>query len=153
LKPLSAACPGVQIDYIDLSPKMLRAAKKNSCDNARVNFIQGTENDIPDRLYDGVITNFYLDLFDEQKVKGVIQQIRKSLTNSSLWVVTDFVNENSRHSMMLWLMYRFFRLIARIEAKELPDWQNEMIRADFILLDYKKFKNGFIKSNLYHVVA
>lgn len=151
LEPLCAVCPDLRIDYIELSPKMLHAAKRNSDNHRFVNFIQGTENDIPNRFYDGVITNFYLDMFDARGISVVINKIRKSLTHSALWVVTDFVNESSWHRMMLWLMYRFFRLIARIEATQLPDWETEMIHAGFTLSEIKKFKSGFIKSALYQI--
>jgi hypothetical protein len=153
LEPLCAACPDLQIDYIELSPRMINAAEKNLGKNGYVNFIQGTESDIPNRLYDGVITNFYLDMFEEQSLNSVIDKVRKSLTSSALWVVTDFVDGSTWNKMMLWLMYRFFRIIAWIEATHLPDWQNEMIHAGFTLSDSKKFKNGFIKSNLYRVAT
>jgi tRNA (cmo5U34)-methyltransferase len=153
LEPLCAACPDLQIDYIELSPRMINAAEKKSGKNGYVNFIQGTENDIPNRLYDGVITNFYLDMFAEQSLNNVIDKVKESLTSSALWVVTDFVDESAWNKMMLWLMYRFFRIIAWIEATHLPDWQDEMIHAGFTLSDSKKFKNGFIKSNLYRVAT
>lgn len=151
LEPLCAACPELQIDYIDVSPKMIKAARENSGNHAHVNFIQGTENDIPNRLYDGVITNFYLDLFEERSLNNVMDKIRISLTHSALWLVTDFVQEKAWHKMMLWTMYRFFRITARIEATHLPDWQNNMIGAGHTLCETGEFKNGFIKSNLYRV--
>jgi len=150
LEPLCTACPDLQIDYIELSPGMINAAEKNLPNHGHVNFIQGTENDIPNRSYDGVITNFYLDMFDERNLSKVIDKIKRSLTHSTRWVVTDFVNESAWHKIMLWSMYRFFGIIARIEATHLPDWQYEMINSGFTLAEEKEFKNGFIKSNLYH---
>lgn len=153
LEPLSALYPDLQIDYIELSPKMINAAEKSSGKNRNVNFIQGTENDIPNRLYDGVVTNFYLDMFEEQSLNIVIDKVRKSLNHSALWVVTDFVDGSTWNKIMLWFMYRFFRVIARIEATHLPDWESIMIHSGFTLSDSRKFKNGFIKSNLYRVVT
>ena len=153
LEPLCKACPDIQIDYIDLSPKMINAAKRISGKNVRINFILGTENDIPDRLYDGVITNFYLDMFEKQTMEKVIEKIKGSITNSGLWVVTDFVNGSEWNNVILWMMYRFFRVIARIEATHLPDWQTEIIYADFTLLESEKFENGFIKSNVYQITT
>lgn len=153
LEPLCTACPDLQIDYIDISPGMINAAKKNSGNHRRVNFIQGTESDIPNRLYDGVITNFYLDLFDEQNAGHVISKIRVSLHPSALWHVTDFVQEQVWHKVMLWVMYRFFSIATRIEAIRLPDWQRKMTQAGLTLLESKNFRNGFIKSNLYCVTV
>jgi len=148
---LCRECPDVRIDYIDVSPGMLNRAKKRLRNNQRINFIQGAENDIPDRLYDGVITNFYLDMFDEKRLNVVIGKIKGSLTKSAFWVVTDFVIARRGHELMLWWMYRFFRIIARIEATRLPDWQSQMKVAEGELLESKKFKNGFITANLYSV--
>lgn len=153
LEPLCAACPELQIDYIDMSSKMIEAAKENSGNHAHVNFIQGTESDIPNRLYDGVITNFYLDLFEERNLSKVMDKIRVSLTHSALWLVTDFVQDKVWHKVMLWTMYRFFRIVTRIEATHLPDWQNNMIEVGHTLCATRKFKNGFIKSNLYRVTT
>jgi ubiquinone/menaquinone biosynthesis C-methylase UbiE len=151
LDSLCKECPDVRIDYIDVSPGMINRAKERVKNNHRINFIQGGDDDIPDRLYDGVITNFYLDMFDEKGLDAVIEKIKKALTKSSLWVVTDFVSEQRGHELMLWWMYRFFRIIARIEATSLPDWQSHMKVAGSELLESKKFKNGFIAANLYSV--
>jgi len=151
LDSLYRECPDLRIDYIDLSSGMINKSKMKSRNNQRVNFITGTEEDIPDRLYDGVITNFYLDLFDEKRLNVVIEKVNGSLKNSSLWAFTDFISEQRGHEMMLWWMYRFFRVIARIEATRLPDWQSCMKVTGNQLLESKKFKNGFIASNLYSV--
>lgn len=151
LDSLCKECPNVRIDYIDVSSGMINKAKIKSRNNQRINFIKGTEDDIPDRLYDGVITNFYLDMFDEKRLNVVIEKVKGSLTNSSLWAVTDFVSEQRGYRMMLWWMYGFFRIIARIEARRLPDWQSYMKVATNELLESKKFKNGFIVTNLYLV--
>jgi ubiquinone/menaquinone biosynthesis C-methylase UbiE len=146
-------CPNLEIDYIDVSPAMLELARKRVENNKRVNFIQGTENDIPNRLYDGVITNFYLDMFNEKSLNVVMVKIKRSLRTSALWVVTDFVKEGKAHALKLWLMYRFFRTVARIEASCLPDWQNQMKLCGSKLLVQKIAGNGFIKSNLYQITS
>jgi hypothetical protein len=52
---------------------------------------------------------------------------------------------------MLWWMYRFFRIIARIEATRLPDWQRQMNTSGGELLESRKFKKGFIAANLYAI--
>lgn len=149
LDSLYKECPDVRIDYIDVSSGMINKAKIKSRNSQRVNFITGTEDDIPDRLYDGVITNFYLDMFDEKGLNIVIGKVNRSLTNSAFWVVTDFVIVRRRHELMVWWMYRFFRIITRIEARRLPDWQSYMKVAGNELLESKKFENGFIVANLY----
>jgi ubiquinone/menaquinone biosynthesis C-methylase UbiE len=146
---LCSECPDIEIDYIDLSPVMIDMASKRTGNGKRINFIEGTVNDIPDQLYDGVISNFYLDMFDESSLSVVIEKIKKSLSSSAFWIVTDFVNGRMGHKLKLWLMYRFFRIVARIEASRLPDWQNQMILSGSKLIDCKISDDGFIVSNLY----
>jgi ubiquinone/menaquinone biosynthesis C-methylase UbiE len=141
--------PDLKIDYIDISPMMINSARKKYGGNKKINFIQGTESNIPDRLYDGVITNFYLDMFHERSLRIVIEKIKRSLTENAFWVVTDFVHERRQHRWMLWWMYQFFQLITRIETTHLPDWQNQMVIAEYKIVESKNFKSGFIKSNLY----
>jgi len=141
--------PDLKIDYIDMSPGMLNGARKRRGNHKHITFIQGTENNIPDKLYDGVITNFYLDMFHEQSLKMVLEKIKGSLADDALWVITDFVDERRSHSIKLWLMYRFFRLVAGIEATFLPDWQKQLTEPDCKLLDSKTTTDGFIKSHLY----
>lgn len=151
---LSAICqeyPNVKIDFVDLSPAMIHKARKRLHDHPSVNFIQGTEDDIAGRLYDGVITNFYLDMFDEKHLPLVLNKIKMSLTDSARWVVTDFVHRRKAHGLMLWLMYRFFRAITHIEASKLADWQNQMIITGCKRLESQEFKNGFILTNLYQL--
>jgi tRNA (cmo5U34)-methyltransferase len=153
LDSLCKACPELRIDYIDLSGGMINAARKRLGNTDHVQFIQGTENDIPDRLYDGVITNFYLDMFDEDKLTVVIEKIKSVLNNPTIWVITDFVNDQKGHRIMLWWMYRFFRFVTRIDAAHLPDWQNQMSIAGGKLLESKVFKNGFITTNRYQITT
>lgn len=149
LNHVCAANPDLEIDYIDVSFRMLRMAERRVNKNQRITFIQGTEDSIQDRHYDAVLTNFYLDMFDENGLKEVLQKIKKSVAGHVLWLATDFVNERIADSIRLWLMYRFFRIITCIKARHLPDWQEQMQHAGFELSDQKKFNNGFIVSNVY----
>ncbi len=151
LEYLCIECPGLQIDYIDISPRMIFMAKRRVKNNAQVHFIQGTEGDVPNQLYDGVITNYYLDMFDNKELSNVIEKIKRSITKDALWVVTDFVNERKTYRIVLWWMYRFFKIITQIEATRLPDWQHQMTKSGSALIDHKKFKKGFITSNLYQL--
>jgi tRNA (cmo5U34)-methyltransferase len=149
LDELCKYCPDLEIDYIDMSSRMLAAARKKMGNRKGINFIQGSEDDIPNHHYDGVITNFYLDMFSQSSLNVVIQKIKESLANDAHWVVTDFVNNRRSHTVKLWFMYRFFNIITHIEATQLADWQAAMLKTGFVLSDQRKFNAGFISSNLY----
>lgn len=134
------------VDYIDISEKMIQLARDKTKNPQHVNFIVGTEQNIPDRTYTVVITNFYLDLFADNTLQHVIQKIKAHITADAQWLVTDFVSQKWWHNIMLWCMYRFFNLITHIEARTLPDWQSVLKKDGFIETESKKFYRGFIKS-------
>lgn len=148
LPVLVAMRPQLTIDYIELSEKMLQRAKAQHASD-RIQFIQGTENDIPARKYDAVITNFYLDLFTDLTLPGVVHKIKASINDNAPWLVTDFIKTKRIHGMMLWIMYRFFRVVAAIEAKTLPAWPEILSKAGAGMEEEKIFSNGFIKTALF----
>ncbi len=149
LNDICSNYPSLEIDYIDLSHGMIDRARKRMKHSSYVNFIQGTEDDLPAHQYDGVITNFFLDMFDESGMNNVIEKVKRSLSEEAIWLVTDFVNERKAHAIKLWCMYRFFRIITKIEATHLSDWREQMVQAGFKLSENKKFDNGFIASHVY----
>lgn len=149
LKDICSNYPSLEIDYIDLSPGMMDRARKRMKHNRHVNFIHGTEDDLPTHHYDGVITNFFLDMFDERGLSPVIEKVKRSLSDEAIWLVTDFVNERRVHAIKLWCMYRFFRIITQIEATHLSDWHEQMMQTGFKLSENKRFSNGFIASHVY----
>lgn len=152
LKSLLKQQSQITVDYIDISSKMIQLARKKTESLSNVNFIVGTEQNIPNRTYAVVITNFYLDLFSDSTLPHVIQKIKRHLTPGARWLVADFVEEKSWHRIMLWCMYLFFRTIARIEASQVPDWQSTLEKAGMHAINSKKFYCGFIKSSVYESV-
>jgi tRNA (cmo5U34)-methyltransferase len=149
LKALLEKHSGLIVDYIDISPKMLGLARKKVNKTSNVNFIEGTERNIPETAYSLVITNFYLDLFTDSIVAQVITTIKKSLRPDAKWLATDFVNESAWQRIMLWVMYRFFRMTTGIEATRLPNWTSVLTKSGMQELDSAKFYKGFIKSSVY----
>lgn len=145
--------PSVVIDYIDISEKMIRLAREKTQNPSTVNFIVGTEQNIPDSRYSVVITNFYLDLFSDNTLQYVVQKIKAHLQPGGQWLVTDFVNEKWWHQMMLGVMYRFFRIITHIEATHLPQWTQCLIKNGATQIDSKRFYGGFIEAKVYTLKA
>ncbi len=150
LKALLARYPELHVDYIDLSPRMIALAKQKVLPTANVTFITGSENDIPGTTYSVVITHFYLDLFSETTLPTVIEKINAKLRPGARWLAADFVNETWWHDLMLWVMYRFFRLTTGIEAKRLPNWQRWLTTAAGKKMIHKKFYRGFVTTMLFY---
>lgn len=151
LKALLQKHPGLHIDYIDISPVMLKLAQEKARNATSVNFLEGTELSIPETTYSVVITNFYLDVFSEATLKQIILKIKKHIQPHTKWVVTDFVKCRFWQRIILWLMYRFFRLFTGIEANTLPDWRKILNQTGFEEMDSAKFYGGFIKSSLFKI--
>lgn len=153
LKSLLSHKPDITVDYIDISPNMIKLSKKKTKNPSTVNFITGTEQHIPARTYSVIITNFYLDLFSDITLQQVVQKIKGYVSTDTRWLATDFVNEKGWHKVFLSCMYLFFRIITPIEASRLPDWQAGLQKAGMEEIKSKKFYRGFIKSSVYKCVS
>ncbi len=140
------ANPAIQIDYIDVSDRMIEKARSRVSEDFQVRFIVGTEENIPDKDYDCVITNFYLDLFDDLSLGHVVFRIKNSILPNAIWVATDFINEKPWHKRVLAIMYTFFRVTTGLSTQKLPLWEKELRKAGGTQLEMAKYSRGFIKS-------
>lgn len=138
--------PTIQIDYVDISHRMIEQARSNVSADFQVRFIVGTEENIPDKNYDCVITNFYLDLFDDANLGHAVFCIKNSILPNAIWVATDFIDEIPWHRRVLAIMYWFFRVTTGLRTKKLPLWEKELRKAGGTQLEMAKYSRSFIKS-------
>lgn len=141
--------PQSRIVYIDSSVRMLEIAKLNTGKDSRIEFIEGTEDSIPQKQFDVVITFCFLDMFSEIQIPLLIKNIRSILKENSIWIVSDFVNNAWWHAILLKIMYSFFQLVSNLPSQKLPDWSKFMAREQFLEIDGRYFFGQFIKSALY----
>jgi tRNA (cmo5U34)-methyltransferase len=142
--------PTCKICFVEESSEMIRLAKKTTNEDHRITFRLGTHNSIFDRdEYDVVIAFCFLDIFSASELTAVIRKINTSTRVKTLWLVTDFVETKWWHSIMLFIMYRFFSLTTGLKNHKLPDWHAALIHTQLVEVDKKLFSNGFIKSALY----
>ena len=141
-----------EIWYLDPSPVMLSLATRQLKGKAsKVRFVNGTEMDIPVGLkVSAVITHYYLDMFSEEILGKVIRKIDAHCEPDVKWIVSDFVKpSNFRQRFTLWLMYRFFRILTKIEAKNLPDWEKLMAKNGYRPVASRFYHGQFIKAVLF----
>lgn len=140
-----------RIWYIDASHAMVRKAKEKNVHAETIQFIVGALQDLPSEIrFDVVITNFYLDLFTDDHVRNIIHDVKGRLNQKGYWLVSDFVNSSNRwHRLLLWSMYRFFKIVCRIETAKLPSWELLLEGTQLLKLKEKYFYSGFIKSVVY----
>jgi tRNA (cmo5U34)-methyltransferase len=137
--------------YIEASSKMLELSK-SKVDNGlrRVRFVHGTQYTIPQGIiFDAVITHCYLDLFTADSCQRTIQRITSAMREESLWLIADFLNTTWWQSALLNLMYKFFRTVSSVEAKELPPWRDLVAQNGFLVKRSRNFFGGFIFSALF----
>jgi len=149
--------PDCKVWYVEASRKMLESAQSKvaSKPTASVHYIHGTEEFLPLNIrFNAVITNFYLDLFSAYSIHRVLNIIIKSILPDGILLVSDFTKGNVwSHRVLLFIMYRFFRLVCRIEATHLPDWRNQLRKLGWEEAGSKLFYNSFIQSSLYTTPA
>lgn len=151
LKRIAENNPLCTVLYVDASERMIEISKKNVNDVKGITFLCGTEQEIPKgERFDVVITNFYLDLFTEHRLKDVLAHIQFSLAPKGLWIVTDFVDEGKWwQKFLLRIMYLFFRKVANIEGHCIQSLGPLMNTLGLTEKECRSFYKGFIKTSIY----
>ena len=149
LEKISDQHKSCKILYVDVSKEMVKKARLRKTED-EVQFIQGTEKDIPkDIKFDFIITNFYLDLFSDKNLVAVLERIREHTKTSSVWLVTDFIETTLWHRWMLKLMYLFFRIVCSIECSHLPKWKTALRANGWKEIEMQSRFNDFINTSFW----
>ncbi len=147
-----------RIDYIELSEKMLQKARSISQTdkNIMLNFIHGDENSIPEgETYDIVISFYFLDLFQKERLEKVISKLVNGLRLEGKLLLADFnVSSPSPllHKLLVKTMYLFFSLTCRIETKKLIDPRPLLNSYNLHSCYRTSFFNGLIVSEAFRKV-
>ncbi len=100
--------------------------------------------------YDVVITPFLFDNFVEENLQKIFDHIDKSLVTGGIWLNTDFrLTGKWWQKVLLKSMLLFFRLICRIEAKQLPGIESCFEKNGYKITQQKSFFGDFILSTVY----
>lgn len=140
----------LHIEYVEYSKKMIELSKQRGpFENIIVDFFHASIIEHQIESYDVIITNFFLDVFNIENLKAVIQRLKFSLNDSGSWIVTDFRNtSNLWHKFLNGLMHLYFRIFCSLESYRLQDFEKLLLNEHLRLVDRRLFYNGFIGS--YH---
>lgn len=152
LEELFSQTSNCEVWYVEASEKMLRKSRRYGI-SGKVHFILGDWRNLPAQKFDVVVTNYFLDLFSDQTLAEVIRVIGDVLNTGGMWLMTDFTQSRKWHAAMLTAMYLFFHALCRIEASNLPAWEEAMSRAGFRPAASKFTYGGFMKSVLFRRLA
>ncbi len=154
LADLLSQKPFLKVTYIEASSEMLQLATKKVGPTYNVNFIHGTQEDIPDRVYDVVITNFFLDLFSEQALQSIVPEISKRIRVNGQWFIADFQKPSTwRHRILLAMMFFFFRASGSIDVRNLSEWSNLVQKAEFAREEKYSYCSGFVSTEVFRKIS
>lgn len=138
--------PRAKILCVDSSQKMLeqsrRQLERQTADFRNVEFMRADvlegKNNWTNGPHDLVVTNFFLDCFQPEQIESIILKISSAVTDDANWLLADFQMADRgfkklRSKMILWVMYRFFRVATRLPAREWTSPDMFMERAGFEL--------------------
>lgn len=121
--------PAARVVYLEASAAMLgraRAllARDFPAGQAQVDFRLGTELQLqPADSFDAVLTFFVLDCIAPAALGPALQRLRAALYPGGQWLLAEFSPPRRWWQRgLLGAMYAFFRLTARLQVRQLPDY-------------------------------
>jgi tRNA (cmo5U34)-methyltransferase len=146
--------------YVELSAAMLQRSHRRISDHFpealdRVQFVQGRAEDAAHwGQFEVLITHCLLDMYAQPALLSLMARLRGCLQADGIWYFSDFfvvkrgwMRPISRG--LVWLMYRFFRLVCGIAATELPDFDAAFADSGLVEVNARTFYGGMIKAKLY----
>ncbi|CAN5867952.1 class I SAM-dependent methyltransferase [soil metagenome] len=149
--------PEAHITCLDSSPEMLIQARSNlqrhGLTEETVQFVQidALSWSPPQGRYDLVITHFFLDCFRADQLEMLVPLLASATTPGASWLIADFQAAPAgwkrwRSRMILWMLYRFFRLTTHLPARELAPPDGHLKVAGFHLHQRREMEWGLLKS-------
>jgi ubiquinone/menaquinone biosynthesis C-methylase UbiE len=142
---------GLKITYVEVSARMTTLSSKRDIGKNQVTFINQPVEHLSDQIaYDVAITPFLFDNFTEETLQTVFKHIHTRLKPDGLWLNNDFRPTGKWwQTFLLQSMILFFRIICRIEAKELPEIEKCFEKYQLKIIKRKDFFGEFILSTVY----
>lgn len=154
--------PTVQIDFVDLSPKMIalarcRVVKSDEANLTRVRFRAADVRKFvpPAGPYDLIVTNFFLDCFSDDELTDIIAHLSACATPEAKWLVSDF-RKSGGPLGRIWTtvvtgsLYAAFRLTTGLRVSRLPAYLSAVTRAGYALQGEKTLLGGLLHSSLWY---
>ena len=134
------------VTYLELSSKMIERANRMG----KAEFInEDFRTYLFIKKFDWVICPFFLDCFEEEDLKMVLEKIREVMGHGAGLIITDFQITNWRQKLLTKLMIQFFRWTSNLPTKRLLPIQTLVREGDLNLIKSRSFHNDFIFSDIY----
>lgn len=153
----------VEVDFVDLSPRMIalaarRVAGMGRVFQKRVRFHCADIRKFKPRPegYDLIVTHFFLDCFAEEELAQVVARLASCGAPQGRWIVSDF-READGLIGRIWTgaiihgLYAAFRLTTVLHVSRLPDYAAALVRGGYLLRCEKRALGGLLHSSLWEV--
>lgn len=149
------------ITCVDISEKMLQRARrllqKEFPDNpVPVEFICCPAQDFSSACrFDLILLPYLLDCMTEPDVRTMLSNTKKQLQPNGKIILTDFripgtpFIVHAYAKLLLKILYLFFRIVCRIPAKQLPDFDLIFSGQGFHVKEEKTFYAGILFTQMY----
>jgi ubiquinone/menaquinone biosynthesis C-methylase UbiE len=162
LARLLRANPKVQVDFVDLSPKMVQLAEQRIAGmgrayRVRVRFYIGDVCEFQARPegYDLIVTHFFLDCFSETELATVVARLANLGSPKARWIVSDFHQADGPIGH-LWTsgiirgLYAAFRIATGLRVTRLPNYVSALARVGCRPHREEKALGGLLQSSLWN---
>lgn len=143
---------GLDIHYVESSARMIAMAERRNCAANIVRFINlPIEQYHPDLQFDFIITPFLFDNFTPAQAASVFGHISSVLKPTGSWLYTDYYIDDQSpvwQKILLWAMYRFFRIVSGVEAEQMPEMRS-LFALEHEVLQRRTYWHGFIDAIVY----
>ncbi|RDC54919.1 class I SAM-dependent methyltransferase [Pedobacter chinensis] len=145
---------GLNIVYVELSEKMVALSKNRDFQENNVEFVNLSIEDYQTtQSFDIILTPFLFDNFSEERAGHVFRKLNHYLKEKGLWFLVDFSLNNIHgkwwKSIMLKLMYWFFKLIGIVEARQLIDMHPYFEAIKYQTIEKRFYYKNFIAASIY----
>ena len=146
LAALLAAAPQAQIDYVDLSARMLDLARRRA-GSVRVAYHHGDALTVPlpAAEYDLIVTHFFLDCFDHEDQARLAARVTRAATPQARWLVSEF----RKPGLLVRALYLFFRAATGLKTQRLVDHHPLLQRFGYSLVRSNEAWGGLLASELW----
>ena len=148
--------PDARVLYLEASAMMLAKSRATLLQTApqhagQVEFRLGTERDLrPDESFDVIITFFFLDLFEPNRLQAILSALNRVRRPGAPWLLADFRPDQTLwQRLLLRTMYRFFRLTTGISGRDMPDLHPELRDLGLQLQQQRLFFRGMVEASVF----
>ena len=151
----------VEVDFVDLSPKMVELAERRVAGmgrtfRERVRFRVGDVWEFEPRTdgYDLIVTHFFLDCFSEPELAGIVACLGSWGVPDGRWIVSDFRQAEGPVGR-LWTravirgLYAAFRFTTGLRVTRLPNYAAALVREGYLQRCEEKALGGLLHSSLW----